>query len=112
MMSKPIGYYTTLSPGATGKLNEIENSFGSKFEKLSKEELLLFLFLSAERVAKQYAEQLVFNEGQTEVEKKIQQAVESFQSLSFTDSIGLIRAMADRLDDYAISLESEGQIDV
>ncbi|MBW4425334.1 MAG: hypothetical protein KME50_13010 [Nostoc desertorum CM1-VF14] len=46
-MSKPLGYYTSYTPGDDSLLERVQEQYGSAFEKISKREKLSILMILA-----------------------------------------------------------------
>ncbi len=49
-MSKPLGYYTDITPGEDSLLTKLEEKYGAGFEKISKREKLVILTVLASHI--------------------------------------------------------------
>lgn len=49
-MSKPLGYYTAYTPGDDSLLGELQDKYGTAFEKISKREKLIILTVLASHI--------------------------------------------------------------
>jgi hypothetical protein len=49
-MSKPLGYYTSHSPGDDSLLGRVQEKYGSGFEKMTKREKLSILMILASNI--------------------------------------------------------------
>lgn len=53
-MSKPLGYYTSQTPGEESLLGFLEEEYGSTFEKISKREKLSILMILASNLGNHF----------------------------------------------------------
>lgn len=49
-MSKPLGYYTSYTPGDDSLLGKVQEKYGSSFEKITKREKLVILTVLASHI--------------------------------------------------------------
>lgn len=49
-MSKPLGYYTSYTPGDDSLLERVQEKYGSSFEKITKREKLVILTVLASHI--------------------------------------------------------------
>lgn len=85
-MTKTLGYYTNYTPGDTGLLAEMQESFGSQFEKLNNSQRCWMLMILAET----YPDD---NEIDNEHHEDVENSIERFEELSLSDRIGLMEAL-------------------
>ncbi|MEH2374027.1 hypothetical protein [Nostoc sp.] len=52
-MSKPLGYYTSYTPGDESFLEKLQEEYGATFEKISKREKLSILMILASNLGNQ-----------------------------------------------------------
>lgn len=89
-MSKPLGYYTSHTPGTDSLLNDMEESFGSYFESLNETELLLML--------NQLSQFLFTDNADGEVGSLCELALNRAENeLSVGDKLGLIQFLVARI---------------
>ncbi|MEH2320834.1 hypothetical protein [Nostoc sp.] len=55
-MSKPLGYYTSYTPGDGSFLEKLQEEYGATFEKISKREKLSILMILASNLGSQLDE--------------------------------------------------------
>ncbi|AFY43653.1 hypothetical protein [Nostoc sp. PCC 7107] len=91
-MNKPIGYYTSYTPGDTGLLEDMQDEWGACFEKLSNAERLWMI--------SQFADQLLNVQPKDQVISRLVEiaVAEAKSQLTVGDRLGLIRALADQIN--------------
>lgn len=92
LMTKPLGYFTNYTPGDGGLLGEMEEAWGSFFEKLKDNERLWLLA----RIAHTFWEttEIESENISDEVEEAALRAVRELQK---SDVLGLIEALVNQL---------------
>lgn len=91
-MSKPIGYYTSYTPGEDGLLEEMQSAWGSQFEELKDNERLWMISrLSHELWQKTEFEDESIREG---CEKAVIRAITELKS---SDVMGLLEALVAQI---------------
>ena len=87
-MSKPIGYYTSYTPGDDSFLEKVQEKYGSTFEKMTKREKLSILMILASNIGTQL-------EGGVRGEIYAV-AREMTDQLSLSDQAGIMQAIIDQ----------------
>ncbi|MBW4504865.1 MAG: hypothetical protein KME57_36315 [Scytonema hyalinum WJT4-NPBG1] len=95
-MSKPIGYFCNHTPGDSGLLGDMEESWGSTFEQLNNSERLWMLFSLIGNITADASE----NYEPGEIREYIVPAIERFGELSFSDQLGLAQALIEQIKHY------------
>lgn len=90
-MAKPLGYYTSYTPGDGGLLGEIEEAWGSTFDKLRDDEKLWLIGRLANELWQEYPIDEPPGEG---VELVAHRAP---SELSVSDQIGLMNALVAQI---------------
>lgn len=84
---KPLGFYVAYTPGDGGLLGEIENAWGSTFEKMRNDEKLWFIYRLAYEL---WCDSPLDEPPSEDVERAADRAK---SELSNSDRIGLITAL-------------------
>ncbi|WP_414572714.1 hypothetical protein [Nostoc sp. CCY 9925] len=88
-MSKPIGYYTGYTPGDGSYLEELQEKYGSTFEKMSKREKLFLVSTLASHLC-------VAEQGETRDEIYIL-SVDLQSKLPASEQAGLLEALVAQI---------------
>jgi hypothetical protein len=90
---KPIGYYTSYTPGEESLLAEMQEAWGAQFQKLNNAQRLWFI--------RALAEDLFEEEPGSDAEHKhddeVAEAIERFSELTSADKVGLMEATVQQL---------------
>lgn len=95
-MSQPIGYFCNHTPGDSGLLGDMEESWGSTFETLNNSERLWLLFSLIGTMTATDSE----NYDPHSVSDCIVPAAERLTELSFFDQLGLAEALINQIRHY------------
>ncbi|WP_414588751.1 hypothetical protein [Scytonema sp. PCC 10023] len=90
---KPIGFFCNHTPGDSGLLGDMEESWGSTFEALNTSERLWMLFSLVGGITAEASE----NYNPNEVREYIVPAIERFGELNFSDQLGLAQALIEQI---------------
>ena len=101
-MSKPLGYYTSYTPGDRSFLDQLQETYGSKFEVLSKREK----FFLIESIASNLGDSL--EELPRDEIYQLQLSINT--NLSESDKAGLIEALINQLRWGQNSFVTEGEL--
>ncbi|MBE8965920.1 hypothetical protein IQ277_06575 [Nostocales cyanobacterium LEGE 12452] len=85
-MSKPLGYYTSYTPGDGSYLEVLQEKYGATFEKMTKQEKLFLV----QAIAAQYCVEL---DGDPRIEIKQLPSEMYKNSVSYSDLLGLLEAL-------------------
>ncbi|MHC5914883.1 MAG: hypothetical protein ACYTXE_28705 [Nostoc sp.] len=85
-MSRPLGYYTSHTPGDGSYLELLQEKYGAAFEKMTKQEKLFLV----QAIAAQYSVEL---DGDPRIEIKQLPAEMYKNSVSYSDLLGLLEAL-------------------
>ena len=88
-MSKPLGYYTTHTPGDDSLLDKLQSDYGSYFEKISKREKLVILTVLASHLGCEL-------EGDVR-EEIFAVAAQIRDQLSLSDQAGIMEALISQV---------------
>jgi hypothetical protein len=92
---KPVGFYTSYTPGDDGLLAEMQESWGAQFQELNNQQRLWMLM--------KLAEELCAEEGEPEsdYDDEVENAVERFfEELSRADRVGLMETLISQVKHY------------
>lgn len=88
-MTKPIGYYTNYAPGQEGLLADMQETWGSSFEKLNEAERAWMIY--------QLGYQL-WQDAEGSVNESVELGVQRAQvELKNWDKLGLVAALVDQI---------------
>lgn len=88
-MTKPIGYYTSYTPGDASYLESLEERYGSSFEKMSRREKLFLLSSLASQLS---------GDAPGETRNEIYElGVDIQQNLPLSDQEGLLEALVAQI---------------
>ncbi|MEH2379176.1 MAG: hypothetical protein V7K27_09870 [Nostoc sp.] len=87
-MTKPLGYYTSYTPGDDSLLEKVQEQYGSTFERMTKREKLSILMILASNIGAQL-------EGGVRGEIYAV-AREMTDKLSLSDQSGIMQAIIDQ----------------
>jgi hypothetical protein len=93
-MTKPLGYYTSYTPGDEGLLAEMQAAWGTAFEKLNNVDRLWMITHLAEELCTLVEEELKIETIPDDVVDAVDRA---FEELPISDRIGLIEALVNQL---------------
>lgn len=88
-MSKPLGYYTSHTPGDDSLLEKLQSEYGSAFEKISKREKLVILTVLASNIGCQ-----LDGDVRSEI---FAIAKEMTDQLSLSDQAGIMEAIISQI---------------
>jgi ATP-dependent RNA circularization protein (DNA/RNA ligase family) len=89
-MTKPIGFFTSYTPGDGGLLQDMEESWGATFEALTPYQRAYLIAAVSTEIFSQYESE--DNENDSEVEE----VTERLGELGFGDLLGLMEALINQ----------------
>lgn len=87
---KPIGYYTSYTPGDGGLLQDMEESWGSSFEILTPYQRAYLIAAVSTKIFSQYETE------DNENDDEIEEVTERLDELGFGDLLGLMEALINQ----------------
>jgi hypothetical protein len=88
-MTKPIGYYTSYIPGGTGLLEELQQQWGTTFEKMTRQQKLYLVVALASNLGCQCKDTCQ----DMSINQEIASTSQQVQSLTTSDQEGLLAAL-------------------
>ncbi|MBD2341647.1 hypothetical protein H6G64_32415 [Calothrix sp. FACHB-156] len=93
-VSKPIGYYTSYTPGKSGLLENLQQQWGATFEKMTRQQKLYLVVGLALNLSSQYQDTCQDTSINQEIASIPQQVV---KHLSTSDQEGLLEALVAQI---------------
>lgn len=90
-MVKPIGYYSSYTPGDQGLLAEMQDAWGAQFQELNNCERLWMIV--------KLAEELCATE-ENDIRVSVEEAMERMDELQSGDKLGLIEALVNQVKSF------------
>ncbi|UKP01455.1 hypothetical protein [Nostoc sp. UHCC 0870] len=90
-MTKPIGYYTSYTPGEEGLLADMQEEWGATFESLNNCERLWMIVKLAEDLCA---------ENENDIRSSVEDAMERMDELPSGDKVGLIEALVNQVKHF------------
>lgn len=94
-MTKPLGYYTSYTPGDDGLLAEMQEAWGSQFESLSNIERTWFIRKIAENLFGEFCHAAGEDFVRDGIEKALKRIAD--EELSIGDQLRLIEALVNQV---------------
>lgn len=94
-MTKPLGYYTSYTPGDDGLLAEMQQAWGSQLQSLTNVERTWMIVKIAENLCADFCKETENNSVRDGVEKAVERICED--ELSTGDQLRLIEALVNQV---------------